>query len=149
MAEQKWLTAMEAAQWLGRSVHTIYTWIRQARRGEAGRVLELKPRPGYGRKERQSWLIEAESLLSVHGQSPQSKRPPARPSLAKPESRLDTVQAVQADRKKWVRGWVAEGKPLIRILSVFDNSLHSEIEWYYKQAVREKGRRPGEGDDPA
>ena len=140
MAEEKWLTAMEAAQWLGRSVHTIYTWIRQTKIGTASHPLKMKPRPGYGREQRQSWLLESESLLVIHGQSSNIRRPPAKIPTAKVKSPADTIEAVEADRRKWVQAWVAEGKQLDKVLSVFDSRLHAEIEWYYRQAVRKKGQ---------
>ena len=50
----------------------------------------------------------------------------------------DTRAKVQADRKRWVEGWVAEGKPLDKVLAIFPPSLHGEIEVYYCQAVEKR-----------
>ena len=57
------ITANQAAEWLSRSVRTIYTWIRKTRNGTASVPLLLKPWPGRGK----SWLIESQSLLITDG----------------------------------------------------------------------------------
>jgi hypothetical protein len=49
----------------------------------------------------------------------------------------DTPAKVLADRKKWIHGWISEGKTLRRVLAIFDASLHPEIEHLYWQAVEE------------
>ena len=64
--EEQWLTANQAAEWLGCSVYTIYRWIHETHSGTASVPLLLKPRPSiYGRGK--SWLIESQSLLAVDG----------------------------------------------------------------------------------
>ena len=55
-----------------------------------------------------------------------------------------TKDQVQADRKRWVEGWVTEGKPLDKVLAVFPPSLHAQIEAYYRQAVEKRKSASGE-----
>ena len=43
--EEQWITARQAAKWLDRSVHTIYTWMRKTHEGTATWPLLLKPMP--------------------------------------------------------------------------------------------------------
>ena len=50
----------------------------------------------------------------------------------------DTLAKVVGDRKGWVRGWVEQGLPLRRVLSIFNPHLHSEIRAYYHRAKRGK-----------
>ena len=49
----------------------------------------------------------------------------------------DTPAKVLADRTKWIKGWIEEGKTLSKVLSVFDASLHPEIEDLYWQMLEQ------------
>ena len=140
--EEQWLTANQAAEWLGCSVHTIYRWIHETHNGTAAKPLLLKPRPDNMRGRGKSWLIGSQSLLVADGSS--ERRLPyvkevqdgSRTALTtRHHGQEDTPSKVRADRKRWVEGWVAEGKPLDKVLSIFSPSLHDEIEVYYCQAV--------------
>ena len=142
---QQWITANQAAEWLGCSVGIIYRWIHETHDGTASVPLLLKPRPGiYGRGK--SWLIESQSLLVADGSSAgrrlyvKKDQGSSRGVLTTTSRHVeeDTRAKVQADRKRWVEGWVAEGKPLDKVLTVFPPSLHSEIEVYYCQAVEKR-----------
>ena len=140
--EEQWLTANQAAEWLGCSVHTIYRWIHKTHNGTAAKPLLLKPRPDNMRGRGKSWLIGSQSLLVADGSSecrlPYVKevQDGSRTALTtRHHGQEDTPSKVQADRKRWVEGWVAEGKPLDKVLSIFPPSLHGEIEVYYCQAV--------------
>ena len=165
LVEQQWITARQAAEWLGRSVRTIYTWIRKTRDGTASVPLLLKPRPSiYGRGK--SWLIESQSLLAADGSSGRrrlyvKKEPgsskaalttghhlevdtPAKVQVDRKKVEEDRRAEVQADRKRWVEGWVTEGKPVDKVLAVFPPSLHAQIEAYYRQAVEKRKSASGE-----
>ena len=116
LIEQQWITARQAAEWLDRSVHTIYTWIRKTREGRATWPLLLKPMPGNNK----SWLIESQSLLAADGSSDRRrlyvKKDPGSSKAALTTGchvEVDTRAKVQADRKRWVEGWVTEGKPFL------------------------------------
>ena len=43
----------------------------------------------------------------------------------------DSMRRVRADRRRWVKDWVREGKTLPKVLSAFADRLHPEIEGYY------------------
>ena len=138
----QWLTANQAAEWLGCSVHTIYRWIHETHSGTASVPLLLKPRPSNMGGRGKSWLIESQSLLVADGSGvrrlPYVKEVSDGSRTALTTGRhgeVDTPSKVRADRKRWVEGWVAEGKPLDKVLAVFPPSLHGEIELYYYQAV--------------
>ena len=128
----------------------IYTWIRKTRDGTASVPLLLKPRPRiYGRGK--SWLIESQSLLAADGSSGRRrlyvKKDPGSSKAALTTGchvEVDTRAKVQADRKRWVEGWVTEGKPLDKVLAVFPPSLHAQIEAYYRQAVEKRKSVAGE-----
>ncbi len=130
LMEQQWITARQAAEWLDRSVHIIYTWIRKTREGRATWPLLLKLMPGNNR----SWMIENQSLLAPDGSSSR-RRPYVKKDPGSSKAALttgchveeDTRAEVQADRKRWVEGWVTEGKPLDKVLAVFPTSLHAQI----------------------
>ena len=135
--EEQWLTANQAAEWLGCSVHIIYRWIHETHGGTASVPLLLKPRPSNMGGKGKSWLIESQSLLVADESGvrrlPYVKEVSDRSRTALTNGRhgeVDTPSKVQADRKRWVEGWVAEGKPLDKVLSIFPPSLHSEIEVY-------------------
>ena len=140
--EEQWLTANQAAEWLGCSVHTIYRWIHETHSGTASVPLLLKPRSSNMRGRGKSWLIESQSLLMADGSGdrrlPYVKEVPdgSRTALTTGHhGEEDTPSKVRADRKRWVEVWVAEGKPLDKVLSIFPPSLHDEIEVYYCQSV--------------
>ena len=140
--EEQWLTANQAAEWLGCSVHTIYRWIHETHGGTASVPLLLKPRSSNMRGRGKSWLIESQSLLMADGSGdrrlPYVKEVPdgSRTALTTGHhGEEDTPSEVRADRKRWVEVWVAEGKPLDKVLSIFPPSLHDEIEVYYCQSV--------------
>ena len=104
---QQWITANQAAEWLDRSIRTIYTWIRKTREGTAGVPLLLKPRPGiYGKGK--SWLIESQSLLVADGSSAgrrlyvKKDQGSSRGVLTTTSRHVeeDTRAKVQADRKR-------------------------------------------------
>ena len=135
--EDQWLTANQAAEWLGCSVHIIYRWIHETHGGTASVPLLLKPRPSNMGGKGKSWLIESQSLLVADESGvrrlPYVKEVSDRSRTALTNGRhgeVDTPSKVRADRKRWVEGWVAEGKPLDKVLSIFPPSLHSEIEVY-------------------
>ena len=48
------------------------------------------------------------------------------------------MQRVELDRKKWIKGWVDEGKSLASVLGVFSPRLHPEIERYYWDEVKSR-----------
>ena len=140
--EEQWLTANQAAEWLGCSVHTIYRWIHETHGGTASVPLLLKPRPSNMGGRGKSWLIESQSLLVADGSGvrrlPYVKEVSDGSRTALTTGRHgeeDTPSKVRADRKRWVEVWVAEGKPLDKVLSIFPPSLHDEIEVYYCQSV--------------
>ena len=141
--EEQWLTANQAAEWLGCSVHTIYRWIHETHGGTASVPLLLKPRSSSNMRGRgKSWLIESQSLLVADGSGvrrlPYVKEVSDGSRTALTTGRHgeeDTPSKVRADRKRWVEGWVAEGKPLDKVLAIFPPSLHGEIEVYYCQAI--------------
>jgi hypothetical protein len=148
--ETKWLTVAEASEKIRRSPHTIYNWIGKSRQGRIKPKLSLKTvvRKGCSRP---GWLIGWNSLVQMDSISPRVKPYVKR---IKAEERVyrsdvvraqdgekvyqhgDTLEQVIADRKRWVTGWVAEGKPLSRVLAVFNPHLGAEIEGYYWQAVK-------------
>ena len=140
--EKQWLTVNQAAEWLGCSVHTIYRWIHETHGGTASVPLLLKPRSSNMRGRGKSWLIESQSLLMADGSGdrrlPYVKEVPDGSRTALTTGHRggeDTPSKVRADRKRWVEVWVAEGKPLDKVLSIFSPSLHDEIEVYYCQSV--------------
>ena len=150
---EKWVTVGEAAKLVGRSVSTIYTWINRTKRGLAKPPLRMKEMVlsdshyagGTG------WKIEVRSLFRAHESAPRADRPSGeRLSGRSCFSGGDNWELVRADRRKWVREWVEQGKTLPKVLSVFAPNLHEEIEWYYEQEMdRKRGKGPGEGDSPA
>ena len=149
--EEQWLTANQAAEWLGCSVHTIYRWIHETHSGTASVPLLLKPRPSNMGGRGKSWLIESQSLLVADGSGvrrlPYVKEVSDGSRTALTTGRHgeeDTPAKVQADRKRWVEGWVTEGKPLDKVLAVFPPSLHAEIEACYRQAVEKRKSVSGE-----
>jgi len=86
--------------------------------------------PGNNR----SWLIESQSLLAADGSSGRRrlyvKKDPGSSKAALTTGghvEEDTRAEVQADRKRWVEGWVTEGNPLDKVLAVFPTSLHAQI----------------------
>ena len=67
--EEQWLTANQAAEWLGCGVQTIYRWIHETHDGTAVKPLLLKPRSDNMRGRGASWLIGSQSLLVADGSS--------------------------------------------------------------------------------
>ena len=101
--------------------------------------------------QHRSWLIENQSLLVADGSSGRRrlyvKKDPGSSKAALTTGchvEEDRRAEVQADRKRWVEGWVTEGKPLDKVLAVFPPSLHAEIEAYYRQAVEKRKSVAGE-----
>jgi hypothetical protein len=118
MNEKEWLTAKGAAEATDRSIYTIYTWIRRTKEGVAENPLTLKKA-----KNGRAWLIGVNSLIKANGSSLK-----LRTAMG---SGINTSRGVNADRERWVKGWVSEGKTLERILDVFSSNLHQEIREYY------------------
>jgi len=159
MAE--WVTAEEGAKIVGRSRDTIYTWIKRTRQGMAEIPLTIKPSGSRGG----GWLVLAESLLAVEAESTRYARkgvgglgshPPPRKGVVncpEPDDDLcfgsrDSMRRVRADRRRWVKGWVQEGKTLPKVLSAFADRLHPEIEDYYQAERAIKKAREGEKPQP-
>jgi len=150
---KKWVTVKEASEIVGRSHHTVYNWIIRTRKGEAKPPLVMRR---SDKENGKGWLILVKSLLKVEEGSPRAARPRTRlPEDDETEkdplpktivfngarscfSGGDTMRRVHADRRKWVRSWVMEGKSLFKVLAVFSPRLHDEVEWYYQQALAEK-----------
>jgi len=151
--QKRWITVKEAALRIQRSHQTVYRLIYKSELGQLDPPLEtLRIESGVGRR----WMVEESSLgglsppwsnyikdnLLVNG----GQRKDGLTVKNKKSIRYDgndTEAKVLSDRKKWVKGWIAEGKTLRRVLSVFDSSLHPEIEQIYWQLVEES-----EADDP-
>ena len=140
--EEQLLTANQAAEWLGCSVHTIYRWIHETHSGTASVPLLLKPRSSNMMGRGKSWRIDSQSLIMADGSGDRRltsvKEVPDGSKTAlttRHDGEEDTSLKVRADRKRWVEGWVAEGKPLDKVLSIFPHSLHGEIEVYYYHSV--------------
>ena len=148
---EKWVTVAEAAKLVDRSPATIYTWIDRTKRGLAKPPLRLKEMvlsdSHYGGGT--GWQVETRSLFRVSESSPRATRPAGEKLAHSVFSGGDSWALVRADRRKWVKEWVERGKTLPKVLAIFSQDLHEEIEWYYQQAMQEKEKRPGEGDDPA
>jgi len=159
MAE--WVTAEKAAKMVGRSRDTIHTWIKRTRLGMAEIPLTLKP----SGSRRGGWLVLAESLLAVEAGSTRYARkgvgglgshPPPREGVVncpEPDDDLcfgpnDSMRRVRADRRRWVKGWVQEGKTLPKVLSAFADRLHPEIEGYYHAERAIKKAREGDNPQP-
>ena len=159
---EKWVTVKEASEIVGRSPHTVYNWIVRTRKGEAKPPLIIRR---SDRENGKGWLILVKSLLKVEEGSPRAARPRAR----LPEDDLvdhnplpkpigfdgtrscfrggDTMKRVHADRRKWVRRWVVEGKSLFKVLAVFSPELHEEVEWHYRQALAEEREEKREEEE--
>jgi transposase len=140
--KEGWLTTTEAAKLVGRSIHTIYTWINKTNNGTALVPLVIKRYEKDTRGKSVGWLIERVSLRLTDQSAPRNKR--AQDTVINNDLLLlkskgkkvkydgnDTPERVRRDRKKWVKNWVEEGKPLIKILPVFDVGIHEEITDYY------------------
>ncbi len=72
--EEQWLTANQAAEWLGCSLHTIYGWIHETHDGTAAKPLLLKPRSDNMGGRGKSWLIGSQSLLVADGSGEDGSR---------------------------------------------------------------------------
>jgi len=145
----KWVTVKKAAEIVGRSHHTVYNWIERTRRGKASPALLIK----HSEKENgKGWLINVKSLRKVNKNSPRVSRPRLihRP-IEQPPTKLagthscfkggDSMRRVTADRRKWIKTWVDEGKSLYRVLAIFDPKLHQEIERLYRDEIKSRRRR--------
>ena len=155
----KWVTVKEGAEIVGRSHHTVYNWIERTRTGRADPPLVIRR---SDKENGKGWLVLVSSLFEVEKLSPRAARPRVRfrPDEANGEESAtvelpfnnarscfsggDTMKRVRTDRRKWVNGWVSQGKPLSRILAVFSPSLHSEIEFYYCQALLDEEQKGGD-----
>mgnify|MGYP005821256305 FL=1 len=148
---EKWVTVAEAAKLVDRSPATIYTWIDRTKRGIAKPPLRMKEMvlsdSHYGGGS--GWQVGTRSLFRVSESAPRATRPAGEKLAHSVFSGGDSWGLVRADRRKWVQEWVERGKTLPKVLAIFSSDLHDEIEWYYQQAMQEKEKRPGEGDDPA
>ena len=165
MAE-KWVTVKEAAGIAGRSQHTIYNWVTRTRRGVSNPALKIKR---SDRENGRGWLIEVKSLRKVNKTSPRASRPrlghrpveaakkeqpkkeePKRPDPTTKFSGArscfqggDSMERVVADRRKWIKIWVDEGKSLGKIAAVFAPQLHQEIEKLYWDEIRSRWSNNG------
>ena len=159
MAE--WVTTEQAAKMVGRSRDTIHTWIKRTRLGMAERPLTLKP----SGSRRGGWLVLADSLLAVEAGSVRHARKgvgglgshplssPSADTRPEPDDDLsfgpkDSMRRVRADRRRWVKDWVREGKTLPKVLSAFADRLHEEIDDYYQAERAIKKAREGEKPQP-
>ena len=120
----EWLTVNQAAVRLLRSPNTIAGWIKRSSMGRGSLLLRRKVN-GDG-EEIKGWLVEASSLKEMNRKAVEK-----RGRLAKQSLEIETDHRVRRDRKKYVEVFIKEGKPLRRILKVFDRKLHSEVEGYY------------------
>ena len=136
----QWLTVEQAADKIRRSPHTIYNWIYKTRRGLAKTPLALRQEPFQGPScKAERWLIDEPSLPVADAASPRARHYASKNKKGSRYDGNDTPAKVLADRKKWIHGWISEGKTLRRVLAIFDASLHPEIEQLYWQAVEEAG----------
>lgn len=134
----QWLTVEQAADKIRRSPHTIYNWIYKTRRGLAKTPLVLRQEPFQGPScKAERWLIDETSLQVADAASPRARHYASKNKKGIRYDGNDTPAKVLADRKKWIRDWIAEGKTVRTVLKVFDVSLHSEIEWLYWQSLEE------------
>ena len=138
---EEWLTPVEAARWMERSRHTIYTWINRTRREQTETPLRLKrairKRDG---KAGSGWLIEAGSLAEMDAGSPRLRTVQTMVVMKDGQqvASKNTYQSVVSDRRRWVEGFVAEGKKLTTVLAVFNPQLHDEIRGYYQSALEKQ-----------
>ena len=154
-----WVTVRDGGRLTGRSHHTIYNWILRTRRGVQSPPLRLRrSKKGEGK----GWLICSKSLMEVEARAPKRVFRSSSvdyPSGTKAEeveevkevkavrrkegvgrnyfSIGDTMEKVIRDRRRWVRGWVEQGRSVKKVLEVFAPELHSEIEGYYDEYVEE------------
>jgi len=138
MGQEEWLTPTQAAKWIVRSRHTIYTWIKQTRANETDTPLNIKHKIRSDGQPSRYWLIEASSLVEMDAKSPRNR---ATNRFLKESNGggKDSFHYIKSDRKKWVEGWVRQGKSLGRVRDVFHSDLHPEIEEYYEQAIFKQG----------
>ena len=140
-AFKEWLTPSQAARWMERSRHTIYTWINRTRREQTDTPLRLKrairKRDG---KAGSGWLIEASSLAEMDAGSPRLRTVKTMVVMkdGRKEISRNTYHSGVSDRRRWVEGLVAEGKKLSTVLEVFNPQLHDEIRGYYQAAIEKQ-----------
>jgi len=142
MNEEEWMTVREAAEWVNRSRYTIYTWVRRTVEGVAEAPLTLRKK-----ENTKGWLIKIDSLAEADSLNGGSRGRGYKPKSTyrlrgstvtnRHDATLDTIERVQSDRKRWVSGWIEEGKTLDRILEVFSSGLHQEITEYYHQLAKD------------
>ena len=150
---------------MSRSQHTIYNWVARTRRGVSNPALKIKH---SDRENGRGWLIEVKSLRKVNKTSPRASRPrlvhrpvevvkkeqpkkeqPKRPDPPKFSGVRscfrggDSMERVQADRRKWIKTWVDEGMSLGKIAAVFAPQLHQEIEKLYWDEIRSRRSNNG------
>ena len=125
--KEEWLTLEQASARIQRSPHTIYNWIN---RGGGRSKKGVKARKDEGGR-RGIWMVEAGSLK---GADKSSSRVGQKDVMY--DGGGDTLGKVEYDRKRWVEGWVMEGKNLAKILGIFSSYLHEEVEGYYWEAVK-------------
>ena len=140
---EEWLTIGEASEKIGRSPYTIYNWISRSERGVSG--WDLKIKRVDGRSKRWIWKVEWGSLREADKGSARLAKYVGDDGLV--YNGGDTLERVVRDRRRWVNGWVEEGKDLERILGVFDSYLHEEIESYYWEAMGDMDEGFGERDE--
>ncbi len=151
---KRWLTVKQAALRIQRSHQTVYRLIYKSELGQLEppiETLQIENGSGVGRR----WMVEESSLREL-GEPWAEARPYIKDNLLANDGQRkdgltvkkkksirydgeDTPAKVLADRKKWIHGWISEGKTLRRVLAIFDASLHPEIEQLYWQAVEEAG----------
>ena len=148
--QKRWLTVKQVSLRIQRSHQTVYRLIYKSERGQLDPPLEtLKIESGAGRR----WMVAEASLESL-GEPWAEARPYVKANLLANDGQRkdgltvkkkksirydnnDTPAKVLADRTKWIKGWIEEGKTLSKVLSVFDASLHPEIEHLYWQMLEQ------------
>ena len=155
---KRWLTVKQAALRIQRSHQTVYRLIYKSELGQLEppiETLQIENGSGVGR----GWMVEESSLREL-GEPWAETRPYIKDNLLANDGQRkdgltvkkkksirydgeDTPAKVLADRKKWIHGWISEGKTLRRVLAIFDASLHPEIEHLYWQAVEEAEAEAG------
>lgn len=151
--QKVWLTVEQSAEKVERSPNTIRNWINQSNKGLVKNRLLLRKAwrdKNQTNCRKKTWLIEEQSLIDRNQNSVRMRKyvKPQKihrqdlvrkgmPKSIRYESG-DSPQRVEADRRKWVDEWVAEGKSLDRILRVFNPYLHPEISGYYSQSIKQK-----------
>jgi hypothetical protein len=148
--QKRWLTVKQVSLRIQRSHQAVYRLIYKSERGQLDPPLGvMQIESGVGRR----WMIEEASLETL-GEPWAEARPYVKDKLLENGGQRkdgltvrleksirydngDTPAKVLADRTKWIKGWIEEGKTLSKVLSVFDASLHPEIEHLYWQMLEQ------------